>query len=103
MTAIRIGISIRDYDDLSPYQLGLIVQDFNERKQEELRLKEIEIDEKLRVTYLAALWTSRFVWQKKPPSYEKLMEQNKPKKVMTPEEILEEVKSLNASLGGTFY
>lgn len=90
---------------MTPYQLNLYIQSNNEINQEKQKLMEAESEERLQIAYLTALWTSRWVWQKRVSSYEELMSKskNKSKEIMTPNEMLEEVKKLNASFGGTTY
>lgn len=80
---------------MTPYQLRLHAEVFNEKKK-------LEDEEKLRLTYLNSLWTSRFVWQKTVKSFDEFMGTTK-KKEMTAEEMLNEIKKLNASFGGTVY
>jgi hypothetical protein len=77
---------------MTPYQLSLFVNDYSERKK-------AEQEEKLQFTYLCALWTSRFVWQKNVPTFEKLTKQTE-KKQMTDDEMLKQVEFLNQLFGG---
>lgn len=77
---------------MTPYQLNLIASDYIEKQKE-------ESEEELIKVYLMALWTSRWVWAKKVPKFEELL--GKPKKPKSPEQMLEEVKKLNAMFGGT--
>jgi sulfur relay (sulfurtransferase) DsrC/TusE family protein len=88
--AIRVGVSIKGYDDMTPYQLSLIIDNYNE-------LKKMESEDKLVLTYLGAYWQR----VKKMPSIKEILKQ--PKKKMTAEEILAEVKKINTSMGGTTY
>jgi hypothetical protein len=91
--AIRVGINIKDYEEMTPHQLNLHVLDYNKRKKSEL-------EEKLVLTYLGAYWQR----VKRMPSIKKVIGENQqaPKK-MTPDEVLEEVKKMNTALGGTTY
>ena len=77
---------------MTPYQLSLCVKDYNEQKK-------AVSEEKLILTYLGAYWTR----VKRMPNLKKLLGVEPTKKKMTPEEILAEVKALNASLGGSTY
>lgn len=77
---------------MTPYQLSLFVKDYNEQRK-------TESEEKLILTYLGAYWTR----VKRMPNLKKLLGHEQVKKKMTPEEILAEVKALNASLGGSTY
>lgn len=67
------------------------------------KCKNEEREEKLQLTYLASVWTSRFVWQKNIQSYEEITKQKPEKKEMTPEDMLDEIKRLNSSFGGTTF
>lgn len=74
---------------MTPYQLSLYVQDYNEwTKQEQ--------EDKLVLTYLGAYWQR----VKRLPNLKKILNQSVPPKKMTPEEMLAQVKKLNAALGG---
>ena len=50
--------------------------------------------------YLTAAWISRWVWVKKIPSFKQLKKQLEPKKIMTDEQLLAQVKALNDMFGG---
>lgn len=58
--------------------------------------KKIEQEEKIVLTYLGAYWQR----VNKLPSINEVLGKNKPKKEMTPEEMLEKIKQLNAAFGG---
>lgn len=77
---------------MTPYQLNLYVNDYSEQKK-------AESEEKLILTYLGAYWTR----VKRMPNLKKLLGIEPTKKKMTPEEILAEVKKMNASMGGDTY
>jgi hypothetical protein len=91
--AIRVGINIKDYEEMTPHQLNLHVLDYN-------KCKKSELEEKLVLTYLGAYWQR----VKRMPSIKKVINENQqvPKK-MAPDEMLEEVKKMNTALGGTTY
>jgi hypothetical protein len=86
---------------MTPYELSIYANLYNERKMQE---------DKDRITqaYLVAAWTSRWVWEKKIPTLEKVLPKEKELKVnkperMTSEKMLERIKEINAQLGGTVY
>jgi hypothetical protein len=81
---------------MTPYELKIYTSAYAENKK-------MDSEEKLRLAYITSLWTSRWVWQKKVPGLDKILNKDKVNKKMAPDEILEEVKKLNASLGGTTY
>lgn len=74
---------------MTPYQLSLYVQDYNERKA-------VESEEKLVLTYLGAYWQR----VKRMPSLKQVLGKMQPKKPMTAEEMLEQIKKINTALGG---
>ena len=75
---------------MTPHELNLYIQDYNEKQK-------VLNDEKLTLTWLGAYWQR----VKKMPSLKQILGNNAPKKKMTNEEMLEEVKKLNAAFGGT--
>lgn len=79
---------------MTPYELILHVRSFNERKK-------VDDEEKIILTYLGAYWQR----VKRMPSLTSVLHRSSgevPKR-MTSEEILETVKQLNLSMGGTVY
>lgn len=62
-------------------------------------LKEEETKEKIAIAYMTALWTAQWFSKKKPKHLEEIL-QIKTKKQMTDEEMLAQVKNLNAIFGG---
>jgi len=75
---------------MTPYQLYLVMTEYNDKVKEETQVK-------LRLAYLNAVWTSRFVWAKKIPSFEEV---TKTKNEMTDKQMLNVVKQLNARFKG---
>lgn len=89
-----MGIRLNEYDEMTPYQLKLCALDYNERKV-------AEHEEKITLAYMQAYWTIQWLGKKKPQSLEKILGKEKTKKEMTDEQMLEQVKKLNAIFGGT--
>lgn len=87
--ALRIGLSITEYNDITPYELILYIQAYNER---------MSLDHKERITaaYLTAYWGR----VKKMPELKKILGEDKPNN-QTPEQMLAVVRQLNAAFGGT--
>lgn len=83
-----IGISIIDFWDITPFELNIAAKSY--QKRHELESKEL--------IYQAYL-ISRWVWQKRI-DIKKILDDKKPKKVMTDEEMLAQVIALNAVFGG---
>lgn len=86
--ATSIGMTISEFWEVTPYELSLVAEGYNKRQ-------EIEGKERIYQAYLI----SRFVWQKKI-DIEKLLEDKKEKKIMTDEQMLNQVKALNSLFGG---
>ncbi|WP_096224901.1 hypothetical protein [Geobacillus sp. FJAT-46040] len=97
-TAATIGMSLLEFWELTPYELSLVAESYIENLQR-------EYEEKVALAYMNALWTAQFMFGKrKPPSLEEILKKGKKEqKKMTPEQIFEEVKRMNAALGGTVY
>ncbi|WP_066316973.1 hypothetical protein [Bacillus sp. FJAT-29814] len=88
-SAIHIGLSLSDYNEMTPYELNLKILDYNEKRKR-------EDEDKLTLVWLGEYWHRI---KKLPPLKEVLGHKGKPKQ-MTNEEMLNEVKRLNAALGG---
>ena len=84
--ATRIGISLKDFWDMTPLELFISIEAFEDREKE--RSKEILIQ---------AYYTESFARMKKLPKLKDLL---KEKKKQTNEQMLEVVKRLNAMMGG---
>ncbi len=77
---------------MTPYQLNLCVSEYNNRMAK-------EEEEKLILAYLGAYWNR----VKRMPSLKSVLGKNPVEKKMSPEEMLNEIKKLNASMGGNTY
>jgi hypothetical protein len=88
-----MGISIADYNEMTPYELNLYILDFNEKRKR-------EDEEKLTLVWLGEYWHRI---KKLPPLKDIIGSKTQHKKQMTQEEMLNEVKKLNAAFGGTTY
>lgn len=75
---------------MTPHELNLHIEAYRERTD-----RENEND--LVTAYLTAYWQR----VKRMPDLKKLLKDNKPKKVQTPEEMLAVVKKEHAKMGGT--
>lgn len=94
MVAAQIGLSVGQFDDMTPRELAIYVEAYNQRLSFEQEQKQREI-------YASALLISQFVWVKgRKPSYEKVFGGHKPQKEMTDEEMLKAIEALNAEFGG---
>lgn len=84
--ATRIGISIKDFWEMTPFELFVCIESFEDKEKE--RSKELIIQ---------AYCTEAFARMKKLPKLKDLL---KDKKKQTDDEMLEVVKKLNSMLGG---
>ena len=84
--AIRIGIPLKDFWNMTPYELFVSIEVFED--------KEKELSKELIVQ---AYYTAALSRMKKIPKLKDLL---KEKKKQTPKEMLEAVKRLNAMMGG---
>ncbi|NNV07773.1 hypothetical protein ETC03_15765 [Geobacillus sp. MMMUD3] len=83
---------------MTPYEFSLVAKSYSEKLRR-------EYEENISLAYMNALWTAQFLFGKrKPPSLEEILKKDKKEqRKMTPEQIFEEVKRINAALGGTVY
>jgi hypothetical protein len=86
-----MGISISEYDEMTPYELSLFARIYNEKQKNEQ-------EDKLTLVWLGEHWHRI---KKLPSLNEALGKKDKPKKQMTDNEMLEVVKKLNAKFGGS--
>lgn len=86
--AALIDMPIPEFWDITPMELNVRAQGY--AKRQEMRQKE---------SVYQAYLISRWVWQKKI-DIKKYLGERKAKTVMTDEEMLEQVKALNAVFGG---
>ena len=86
--AASIGVPITEFWDITPFELSMAARGYSKRQEQ--RQKE---------SMYQAYLISRWVWAKKI-DIKKYLGEDKPKRRMTDEEMLERVKQLNALLGG---
>ena len=93
-TAALIGIPLSEFNKMTPREFSIYVDGFNKRRE-----LEIEIQQEALIYHAYLL--SRWVWTKKV-NIEKVMEKvSKPnKKIMTNEQMFNQVKVLNMIFGG---
>lgn len=93
-TATLIGVSPLEFWKLTPFEFNLMV------KSHSIKTK-AENNEKITLAYVNALWMAQWMAGKsKPPTLAKILDQDRPKEVMTDQQMLERVKQLNAVFGG---
>lgn len=86
--AASIGVPITEFWDITPFELSTVVKGY--AKRQEQRQKE---------SMYQAYLISRWVWAKKI-DIKKYLGENKPKRRMTDEEMLDRVIVLNKLFGG---
>jgi hypothetical protein len=84
-----MGISINDFNDMTPLEFRIHIKVYNEKLKQESK-------DRLAQAYLGAAWQRA----KKLPNFKKLFEMNEPKKEMSDEEMLRVVMALNKAFGG---
>lgn len=91
--AIRIGVSIAEYNDLTPRELFLILDGYNDRQKQH---REDIVTQ--------AHYTAAFQRQKKLAKLEKVLEDMRPKapkRPQTPEQMLAAAMRFNLANGGS--
>lgn len=94
--AASIGIPVSEFWGMTPYELNVYAKAYFENKK-------IEFKEKLTLEYYNAMWTIQWLGKKSQhpkPLKEILDTIDKPKKIMTDEEMLNQAMVLNKLFGG---
>jgi len=87
--ATQCNIDPIKFWDYTPYELSILIDKYIKDKKD--RNKDM---------LCLAWYTEKLHRAKKLPKLEKLLEEDKPKRVMTTKEMLEQVKKLNSIFGG---
>lgn len=91
--AARIGISVDEWERLTPRELAALLIGFEEKVEEQTRINRLMI-------YNLAVAVRTMIWSKSPPSFEEMFPKDQRQKEMTDDEMFEQVKVLNALFGG---
>jgi len=99
--AASIGITVSEFWEMTPYELNVYAKAYFEKQKNEFK-------EKITLAYWNAKWTIQWLGKKKdhPKPLEEILKEidknnsGKEKKIMTPEQMLVQVKVLNALFGG---
>lgn len=94
MSALRLGLTLTEYEDITPAELVLLLR--IHRQREEDRRKEREAD-----LYALACMTGQAVWGKLERFDTLFGRDADHSQEMTAEEMLDQVRAINAALGGT--
>jgi hypothetical protein len=89
-SAIRIGLSINEYNEMTPYELRVHAEIYAEKQQ-------LEQEERLSLVWMVEY----FHRIDKLPPLKEILGKNESPKEMTNDEMLEMVKRLNSAFGGT--
>lgn len=95
--AAYMSMSLNEFWDMTPYEFSIFTKGFFARKKNER-------DESITLSYLNAMWTIQWLSSDKkdrPQPLEKILGIKKEKKVMSSEQMLAQVKQLNALFGGS--
>ena len=84
-----MGFNISDFWNTTPYEFSIIVDGYSERKQQEYDL-----------SITQAYLISRWVWAKKLPSLENILNKKQPEKDMTDDQMMKMAMALNRLFGG---
>lgn len=98
--AISIEVPMSEFWEMTPLELNLIAKNYQEKKKSDFK-------EKLTLEYYNAYWTIQWLGKKseQPKPLEEILNnlytEKQEKKVMTDEQMLNQVKVLNKLFGGT--
>ncbi|MDF2510470.1 MAG: hypothetical protein K0S04_336 [Herbinix sp.] len=96
-----LGISINEYEYMTPRQLSIRVQAYKEVKMLEAEEYQVKLKNYYELAITQAWLTANWQRAKKMPNLDKVLKTNKPKqKEMTDEQMLNQIKALNAMFGG---
>lgn len=92
-TAILVGLSTEQFDQMTPYELSLCIEGYTE-------IRDTELKERLTLVWLGEYYHRT----KRLPNLQSELKKisSEEKRVMTDEEMLEVAKVLNAQFGGIY-
>lgn len=91
--AFEIGIGLNEYYELTPVEIGMLVNVYNKKQQQ-------RYDEVVTMAYLSAYYNRV---KNMPKLTDILSKKETPKKQPNPTELIEKLKTLNAQFGGEVY
>lgn len=92
--AATLGISLRDWENMTPAQLNVYARAYVKRRQEEQQITQANI-------YSLAALIRPMVWSKNPPDYATVFPDKKSEpKEMDDDQLYAAVRRLNALFGG---
>lgn len=91
--AYRLGVSLHDWEYMTPRELLWMVDEWQERNRDEVKISRSKL-------YTLAALVRAMIWSKHPPKYERVFPEDREKKEMTDDELYAQAKVLNALFGG---
>lgn len=92
--AAALGISLHDWENMTPVELNLYARAYGSRRKAEQKLQQANI-------YSLAALIRSMVWSKHPPSYDRVFPDRESRaKQMSDDQMYAMVKGLNALFGG---
>lgn len=85
----QMGFGILDFWNTTPYEFSIIIEGYSERRQQ-------EYDAQITQAYLISRW----VWAKKLPGLEELLNKKQSNKEMTDDQMFKMAMALNKMFGG---
>lgn len=102
LLATTIGISVKEFWKMTPYELSIAYKGYLKRKELEVEEYKVKVEMNRKQLAIQAFWISRWVWAKKV-DIEKVLKNDTTKvknKKMTDEQMLTQVKMLNRLFDG---
>jgi len=84
-----VGIPLETYNEMTPRELNLHIQVYNEMSRE-------KSEEELVVAYLTAYWNR----VRRMPNLRNILSSIRPREEMSDEQLLAQIKAMNAAMGG---
>jgi len=84
-----VGIPLETYNEMTPHELNLHIQVYNETTRE-------KGEEELIIAYLTAYWNR----VKRMPNLRNILSTIRPREEMSDEQLLAQIKAMNAAMGG---
>ena len=97
--ATSIGITINEFWEITPKELNIVLKGYRKRKEYEAEEYSIKLKNEQMMLTIHAYQISRWVWAKKL-DLKKILKDMEPKKEMSDDEMLKQVKLLNNLFGG---
>jgi hypothetical protein len=99
LLAFKLGISLSEYNDMTPHDLFIKNRAFIELEKYEAEKLFVKLKQEQDLLTYQAFFISRWVWEKKV-DINKFLNYGKTQKEMTPDEMLKAVMNLNKDFGG---